>query len=107
MEGPAPQKEHRWLQQLVGDWTYEAECRMAPDQPPTKWGGQEQARCLGELWTIGEGSGEMPGGGECRSVMTLGFDPEKGRFVNGPGRRLGVAGGDRRSCAREPRLPVL
>ncbi len=29
-----PQKEHQWLQKLVGDWTYEAEATMEPGQPP-------------------------------------------------------------------------
>ncbi len=25
-----PQKEHLWLQKLVGEWTYESECVMEP-----------------------------------------------------------------------------
>jgi hypothetical protein len=29
-----PQKEHQWLQKLVGEWTYETEAIMEPDQPP-------------------------------------------------------------------------
>jgi hypothetical protein len=27
-----PQQEHQWLQQLVGEWTYEAEAMMEPGQ---------------------------------------------------------------------------
>lgn len=81
MEIPAPQKEHQWLQKLVGEWTFESECSMGPDQPPMKSTGQEVVRSLGGLWTIGEGSGEMPGGGTCQSVMTLGYDPQAKRFV--------------------------
>ena len=34
-----PQKEHQWLQQLVGEWTYEAEATMEPGQPPSKFEG--------------------------------------------------------------------
>jgi ABC-2 type transport system ATP-binding protein len=30
-----PQKEHLWLQQLLGDWTFESEMDMAPGQPKT------------------------------------------------------------------------
>ncbi|TXT39001.1 MAG: ribulose kinase [Planctomycetota bacterium] len=58
-----PQKEHQWLQRLVGEWTFEAECSMGPDQPPMKSTGSEVVRSLGGLWTIGEGQGEMPDGG--------------------------------------------
>jgi hypothetical protein len=79
---PEPQKEHRWLQQLVGEWTFEGECVMGPDQLPMKSTGTESVRSLGGLWTIGEGAGDMPGdGGMCRTIMTLGFDSRTGRFV--------------------------
>lgn len=76
-----PQKEHEWLRQLVGEWTSEMTCRMAPDQPPMTSTGSESVRSLGGLWTIGEGQGDAPDGTPVGSVMTLGFDPAKGRFV--------------------------
>jgi len=75
------QEEHRWLQKFVGTWTFEGECSMGPDQPPMKSTGTEYVRTLGGLWTIGEGKAEMPGGGECISIMTLGYDPVRKRFV--------------------------
>ena len=78
---PEPQDQHRWLQKLVGSWTFEGECSMGPDQPPMKSTGTEVVRSLGGLWTLGEGKGEMPGGGECTSIMTLGYDPAKKQFV--------------------------
>lgn len=81
MEIPQPQKEHQWLQKLVGEWTFESECSMGPDQPPMKSTGKETVRSLGGLWTIGEGEGETPCGGICQSIMTLGFDPQSKRFV--------------------------
>ena len=81
MEMPKPQKEHEWLQQLVGEWTFENECSMGPDQPPMKSTGTDSVRSLGDLWMICEGKGEMPGGGVGLTIMTLGFDPAKGRFV--------------------------
>jgi hypothetical protein len=76
-----PQKEHGWLQKLVGEWTAEMECVMGPDQPPMKSKGAETTRSIGELWTLGEGTGEMPDGSKATSVMTLGYDPEKQRFI--------------------------
>ena len=81
MKMPEPQAEHQWLQKLVGDWTFESECVMGPDQPPMKSSGTESVRSLGGLWTLGEGRGEMPGGGVGTTLMTLGYDPARKRFV--------------------------
>lgn len=63
MEKAEPQKEHRWLQKLVGEWTFEGEAPMGPDKPPEKFKGTERVRSLGDLWFVAEGQGEMPGGG--------------------------------------------
>jgi hypothetical protein len=76
-----PQKEHAWLQRLVGEWRAEMECRMGPDQPSMTSTGSETVRSLGGLWTLGEGEGEAPDGTPVRSLMTLGYDPQKQRFV--------------------------
>jgi hypothetical protein len=76
-----PQKEHHWLQQIVGEWTFESEACMGPGQPPMKATGTEAVRSLGGLYVLCEGRGEMPSGGEMKSVMTLGYDPAKKRFV--------------------------
>jgi hypothetical protein len=76
-----PQQEHKWLQRLVGEWTYETEGSMSPDQPPFKSTGTESVRSIGGLWTVGEGHGEMPGGGPATTIMTLGYDPQTKRFV--------------------------
>jgi hypothetical protein len=81
MQVPEPTAEHQWLHRLIGDWTFEAECNMGPDQPPMKYAGRESVRSLGGLWTIGEGSDDTPGGGTCDTIMTLGYDPQKQRFV--------------------------
>lgn len=81
MEIPEPQAQHQWLQRLVGEWTFEGECNMGPDQPPMKSIGTEVVRSLGGLWTIGEGEGGMPEGGTSQSIMTLGYDPASKRFV--------------------------
>jgi hypothetical protein len=81
MQIPEPHTEHLWLQQLVGEWTFESECLMGPDQPPMKTTGSEVVKPLGKLWTIGEGTSDSPEGGPWNSVMTLGYDPEAKRFV--------------------------
>jgi Protein of unknown function (DUF1579) len=76
-----PQKEHQWLQKLVGEWTFENECKMGPDQPPAKFSGSETVRSLGGVWVVCEGRGETPGGGMGLMIMSLGYDPAKKRFV--------------------------
>ena len=81
MMNAEPQKEHQWLQKLVGEWTFESEASMGPDAPPVHWGGTENVRSLGGLWVLGEGQGEMPGGGIGNTIITLGYDPQLKRFV--------------------------
>lgn len=76
-----PQQEHQWLQRLVGEWTSEVECGAGPDQPPETFRGTETVRSIGGLWVACEGRGDMPGGGTDASVMTLGYDPARKRFV--------------------------
>jgi hypothetical protein len=76
-----PQQEHAWLSRMVGEWTYEHECIMGPGQPPMRSSGSESVRSVGGLWVVAEGSGEMPGGGPATTLITLGYDPQKQRFV--------------------------
>jgi Protein of unknown function (DUF1579) len=76
-----PQKQHQWLDQLIGEWMSEVECSGGSDQPPSKTQGSEVVRSLGGLWIIADGVGEMPDGGTGKTIMTLGFDPQRDRFV--------------------------
>jgi hypothetical protein len=75
-----PQQQHRWLDKLVGEWTYETDA-SAPGQPVAKATGTETVRSIGGLWIQAESEGEMPGGAQATSIMTLGFDAGKHRFV--------------------------
>ena len=76
-----PRKEHEWLQRLVGEWSYEAEASMGPGQRPSKAQGSERVRSIGGAWIVAEGEGEMPGGIPATTLMTLGYDPRRERFV--------------------------
>lgn len=73
-----PQREHEWLQRLVGDWTYEMD---VPGEPGRKFTGTETVRSHGGLWITAEGRGRMPNGGETSSSLTIGYDPQKGCYV--------------------------
>ncbi len=76
-----PQAEHEWLHELRGKWEFTHDCITAPDQPPTQTTGTMTSRNVGDSWTLLECEGETPDGGSWTGLFTLGFDPEKKRFV--------------------------
>jgi hypothetical protein len=76
-----PGEEHRWLRKLVGDWVYETPAPAEPGKPAGTLTGTERVRFLGDIWFVAEGEGEMPDGATGRTLMTLGYDPAKQRFV--------------------------
>lgn len=75
------QQEHQWLQKLVGEWTCKIEAKTGGDRPPEKSTGIENVRSLGGLWVVAEGQGEMPGCGAATTMMTIGYDPQKQRYI--------------------------
>lgn len=76
-----PSEKHQWLARLAGEWINESECSMGPDQEPQKSTAKMNCRMVGGLWLILESVGDMPEGGEFRSIMTVGYDPKKGKYV--------------------------
>lgn len=73
--------EHRWLERLVGGWTWKMDADGEPGQPRQRLTGTERVRSLGGVWIVCEGEGAMPEGGTAQTIMTLGFDPSTGRFT--------------------------
>ena len=75
-----PADQHRWLRQMIGDWSVEG--RAVPDDPQWRSTGTETVVAFGEAWVVMTGEyrqGDNPETG--RSRITLGFDPAKDRFV--------------------------
>ena len=70
-----PRPEHQWLHRMVGKWTYEA---VMGDIRTT---GLELVTSLGGLWILGQGIGDMPGGAEGQTRLTLGYDTSRNRFA--------------------------
>jgi len=68
----------RWLERMVGDWRSEGEMSGEPGEEPVRDEGTETVRPLG-AWVVCEGQSETDR--SAQSMMTLGFDPEKQRFV--------------------------
>lgn len=75
------QQEHKWLQQMAGNRTYESEVLMAPDQPFMKRSGTKVVQAIGDYWILAEGHGPMPEGEPATMVITAGYDPDKKKFV--------------------------
>ncbi len=76
-----PVKEHEWLKQLLGNWDMESEMVMEPGQPPMKSKGTESVRAIGDFWIISEIKSDTPMGFPMSALMTLGFDPQKKKYV--------------------------
>ncbi|RCS25181.1 DUF1579 domain-containing protein [Phyllobacterium salinisoli] len=86
-----PQKEHHWLQQLVGEWVCEMDANsQGPEgsgsqntgaESPSQATWTESVRSLHGIWVIGEGKGEMPEIGPVTTILTIGYDPQKKRYV--------------------------
>jgi hypothetical protein len=68
-------KEHQFLEKLVGIWSVSAPEMTGQDN----W--TETVRSLQGIWFLAEGHGEMPGGGAASTVLTLGYDPAKGKYI--------------------------
>ena len=79
-EPAKPGDQHKWLEQLVGDWTAKSEATMAPGAPPVVVESTEHVRSIGGLWILAEGSASM-GGMPFTTVMTLGYDPAAKAYV--------------------------
>ena len=76
-----PQKEHKWLRKFVGEWKSEINATMGPDKPPETFVGTDSVWSIGGLWIQCEGRGDMPGGGTATTIMTLGYDPAKKKYI--------------------------
>mgnify|MGYP000870749808 CR=1 FL=1 len=74
-----PTPEHGWLMRLAGDWTYAAACPGNESKETPPW--TESVRPMGDLWVVARGGGKMPDGSTADTLMTLGYDPARQRFV--------------------------
>jgi hypothetical protein len=74
-----PQHEHHWLEKLVGDWKVEGKAWSPAGEEETK--GSETVRSVDGLWFIAEGEGDMPGGNKGTTILTLGYDTLKDKYV--------------------------
>lgn len=76
-----PVEQHQWLSQFVGQWSCEGESVATDGQPAHKMQATEIVRSIGGLWVVCEAHSKMPDGSPATTVMTLGYDPQRQRFV--------------------------
>ena len=71
MEAPKVLDEHRWLLQFVGEWKIDGDDGV----------GTETVTAIGENWITGKMVWTGSEMGDMESIVTVGFDDAKGRFV--------------------------
>lgn len=71
-------QQHAFLQKLVGLWEAVEENGAAATADQA-W--KETVRSLHGIWFLAEGSGKMPDGADASSLLTLGYDPARGKYV--------------------------
>lgn len=70
-----------WLQQLVGEWTYEFSTADDSDHPGATASGTETVRAIGNVWVMIENRGTAGDGGTSHSITTVGFESANNRFA--------------------------
>lgn len=77
---PAPGEHHKWLEQLVGEWTVESEMTAAPGADAIKGAGSEAVKSIGGRWIVTELKMDIEGMGSMAAVQALGYDSAKGKY---------------------------
>lgn len=70
---------HRWLDRLVGEWTATTDMTGPDGKPMPGW--TEHVRSLYGVWIVGETDAPLPQGGRAATMVTLGYDSARGRYV--------------------------
>lgn len=76
-----PNEHHTWLRRMVGNWEYKHTCGQGPEGEPVMTSGTEAISAFSDLWIVGDGEGEIPGVGRMHMRITLGYDPNRGRYI--------------------------
>ena len=79
-QSEAALEQHRWLEQLLGEWTVSYSATMEPGADPVLWTATESVRSIGGLWVVAEGSA-LSGHDPFTSLLTIGYDSGEERFV--------------------------
>jgi hypothetical protein len=78
---PEATHEHRLLKEHVGTWKVACTYFMDPTKPPMEVTATETIEMLGEFWTRSVFRADI-GGFMMEGSATVGYDPEKGKWVS-------------------------
>lgn len=79
MMPPPPGEHHKWLEQLVGEWTVSM-VMNAEGMAEMRCQGTDSVKSLGGRWVVAELESEAPGLGTMNAIMSLGYNPETGKY---------------------------
>jgi hypothetical protein len=72
--GTKPIEEHKWLDNLLGEWRVESEMATEPGAEKHKSSGTASVKSLGGLWAFSENKETAINGEEMLSYFSLGYD---------------------------------
>ncbi|MBT8395955.1 MAG: DUF1579 domain-containing protein [Gemmatimonadetes bacterium] len=78
---PQPTREHKLLKEHIGTWKVACTFFIDPTKPPMEAEGIETIEMLGPFWTRSLFKADL-GGFMIEGSATVGFDPEKGKWVS-------------------------
>lgn len=76
---PAPGEHHKWLEQLVGEWTVQSEMTN-PGGDAIKGVGTDSVRSVGGRWVVNDLKMDIEGMGSMHAVSSIGYDSVKGNY---------------------------
>lgn len=78
---PQPTREHHLLKEHVGTWRVECKYFMDPTEPPFEVVATETIEMVGDFWSQSRFRADM-GDFVLEGSSTVGFDPDKGKWVS-------------------------
>jgi hypothetical protein len=73
-------EQHEFLSRFAGQWEFDGEAYLQPDQPPEKSTGKMTGRMIGGLWAVVDVTGEMVGH-PYHGQGTFGYDSKKQKYI--------------------------
>lgn len=76
-----PTKEHEFLKKFVGQWEVKSKGSAGEGQDAVVMTGTMDSKMFGRFWLVNNCSYDMNGTPMMKAVQTLGYDPEKKKYI--------------------------
>ncbi|AGY60685.1 DUF1579 domain-containing protein [Gloeobacter kilaueensis] len=77
----ATSSKRAWLQNLVGEWSYQFHTADDSDHSGVAANGTESVRALSDHFIILDNTGQSSDGSQTRAATLIGYEPNTGRFA--------------------------